>query len=114
MLEITGTEMYAYKTLFLDYCILGGMPAVISRYIENDSFSGTIQIQKQIHLDYEKDVRKYALGLDQAKIISVYRSVPAQLAKENKKFQFKAGAWFILLQEREFDFGRRLFCSHSG
>ena len=39
-------------------------------------------------MDYEEDVRKYAEGLDQAKIISVYRSVPAQLAKENKKFQF--------------------------
>ena len=54
MLEMrcfSDAEIYAYKTLFLDYCILGGMPAVISRYIENDSFSGTMQIQKQIHLD---------------------------------------------------------------
>ena len=43
---------------------------------------------EQIRLDYEEDVRKYAYGLDQTKIISVYRSIPAQLAKENKKFQF--------------------------
>ena len=39
-------------------------------------------------LDYEEDVRKYAIGLDQTKILSVYRSVPSQLGKENKKFQF--------------------------
>ena len=38
-------------------------------------------------LDYEEDIRKYAEGLDQTKIVSVYRNVPVQLAKENKKFQ---------------------------
>lgn len=38
-------------------------------------------------MDYEEDIRKYAEGLDQTKIVSVYRNVPVQLAKENKKFQ---------------------------
>ena len=38
--------------------------------------------------DYENDIIKYAEGLDKAKILSVYRSVPVQLAKENKKFQY--------------------------
>ena len=46
-----------------------------------------MEIQRQIQLDYEEDIRKYAEGLDQTKIASVYRSVPVQLAKENKKFQ---------------------------
>ena len=82
------TELNTYKSLFLDYCVLGGMPDVIRGYIETGTFSGSTAIQEQIRLDYEEDVRKYAEGLDQAKIISVYRSVPAQLAKENKKFQF--------------------------
>ncbi len=81
-------EMNTYKKLFLEYCVLGGMPAVVKSYIENNNFSKTLQIQQQIMLDYEEDVRKYAIGLDQAKIISVYRNIPAQLAKENKKFQF--------------------------
>lgn len=82
------TELSVYKTLFLDYCVLGGMPGVVREYIENGNFSGTLEIQNQIRLDYEEDVRKYAKGLDQTRIISVYRSVPAQLARENKKFQF--------------------------
>lgn len=81
-------EMTVFKSLFLDYCVLGGMPAVVKLYIETGTFSGTLDIQEQIRLDYEEDVRKYAEGLDQAKIIKVYRSVPSQLAKENKKFQF--------------------------
>lgn len=82
------TELSVYKALFLDYCVLGGMPDVIKRYIETGTFSGSTAVQEQIRIDYEEDVRKYAEGLDQTKIISVYRSVPSQLAKENKKFQF--------------------------
>lgn len=81
-------EMAVFKSLFLDYCVLGGMPDVVKLYIETGTFSGTLDVQEQIRLDYEEDVRKYAEGLDQTKIISVYRSIPAQLAKENKKFQF--------------------------
>lgn len=82
------TELNVYKSLFLDYCVLGGMPDVVKGYIETGTFSESLEIQGQIRLDYEEDVRKYAEGLDQTKIISVYRSIPAQLAKENKKFQF--------------------------
>ena len=82
------TELRVYKGLFLDFCVLGGMPDVVKRYIESGTFSGTSDVQKQIRLDYEEDIRKYAEGLDQAKIVSVYRNIPAQLAKENKKFQY--------------------------
>ena len=81
------TELMVYQKLFLEYCVLGGMPAVVKQFIETNTFSETLEIQRQIQLDYEEDIRKYAEGLDQAKIASVYRSVPAQLAKENKKFQ---------------------------
>ncbi len=91
MVEIkpfNSNELAVFKSLFLDYCVLGGMPDVVKLYIETGTFSGTLDVQEQIRLDYEEDVRKYAEGLDQTKIISVYRSVPAQLAKENKKFQF--------------------------
>ena len=63
--------------------------------METGAFSGSLETQEQIRLDYEENVRKYAEGLDQAKIMNVYRSVHAQLAKENKKFffgQIKKGA----------------------
>ena len=73
--------------LFLDYCVLGGMPAVVRSYIERDTFEGTLAMQRQLLLDYEEDIRKYASGLDQGRILHVFRQIPAQLAKENKKFQ---------------------------
>ena len=82
------TQFEVYKKLFLDYCILGGMPAVVRQYIETNSFSNTLEIQNQIRLDYEEDIRKYAQGLEQTKIASVYRNIPVQLAKENKQFQY--------------------------
>ena len=84
----SATEITLWKSLFLDYCVLGGMPEVVRRYIESGNFSGSLELQRQIRLDYEEDIRKYAEGLDQTKIVSVYRSVPVQLARENKKFQF--------------------------
>ena len=88
LMPFSETELAVYKSLFLDYCMLGGMPDVIHGYIETGTFSNSLETQKQIRMDYEEDVRKYAEGLDQTKIISVYRSIPSQLAKENKKFQF--------------------------
>ncbi len=84
----SSTEINVYKGLFLDYCVLGGMPAVVKKYIETNTFSGTLDMQNQIRMDYEEDIRKYTDGLDQTKVASIYRNIPAQLAKENKKFQF--------------------------
>ena len=73
--------------LFLDYCTLGGMPEVEESYFVHGTFEGVPSIQRRILSDYRSDVRKYAEGLDPLRIISVFDSIPAQLAKENKKFQ---------------------------
>ncbi len=76
-----------FSSLFLDYCILGGMPAVVKEYIKNNTFEGTLELQRQLIADYKEDIRKYAVGLDQARIMNVFNSIPFQLSKENKKFQ---------------------------
>ena len=73
--------------LFLDYCILGGMPAVVREFIIKGTFEGSLKLQKQLLLDYEEDIRKYADGVDQTRILNVFRHIPVQLAKDNKKFQ---------------------------
>ena len=87
-MPFSETERNIYSGLFLEYCILGGMPAIVSNYIDRGTFEGSLGLQRQLLTDYENDIIKYAEGLDKAKILSVYRSVPAQLAKENKKFQY--------------------------
>lgn len=80
-------ELSVYHSMFLDYCILGGLPAVVREYISTGIFEGTLQIQRQLLEDYKEDIRKYAEGMDQARIINVFEHIPVQLAKENKKFQ---------------------------
>lgn len=72
---------------FKDYMVVGGMPAIVSNYIKNKNFSGVLKMQQQILLDYEEDITKYALGLDQRKILTVYRNIPVFLGNENKKFK---------------------------
>ena len=80
-------EHSVFSSHFLDYCILGGMPAVVREFIKNKTFEGTLDIQRQLLADYKEDIRKYAEGVDQTRIINVFNSIPVQLAKENKKFQ---------------------------
>ena len=82
-----SVEIDTYSNLFFDYCILGGMPAIVSEYIENGTFENTLELQQQLIADYEADIRKYADGLDQGRIMNVYRAIPVQLARVNKKFQ---------------------------
>lgn len=81
-------ELDKYFSLFMDYILLGGMPAVISDFVRTGTFENALAIQKQLLLDYQEDIQKYASGLDKAKILSVFNHIPPQLAKENKKFQF--------------------------
>lgn len=74
-------------SLFLDYCVLGGMPAVVREYIVKNTFEGSLETQRQLIEDYKEDIRKYAVGLDQTRIMNVFNHIAPQLAKENKKFQ---------------------------
>ena len=84
---LSQTQFDVMMMNFRDYMITGGMPAIVSKYIENKNFSGILKMQQQILLDYEEDITKYASGLDQSKILTVYKNIPVFLGNENKKFQ---------------------------
>lgn len=76
-----------FNSLYLDYCILGGMPAVISFYIRKGTFEGSLALQKELVNDYKEDIKKYVDGIDKTRVLNVFSHIPVQLAKENKKFQ---------------------------
>ena len=80
-------EMSVYHGIFFDYVVLGGMPAVVKDYIQKGTFEGSLDTQHQLIADYKEDIRKYAQGVDQTRILNVLNSIASQLAKENKKFQ---------------------------
>ena len=80
------SEMAVFPKLFLDYCITGGMPEIVRTHVESGTFEGIMNLQKQLNSAYRDDVRKYAKGIEQTRIINVLEHIPAQLARENKKF----------------------------
>lgn len=84
---LSELQMDTLMSLFRDYVIIGGMPEVISTYVRNKNFSGTLDIQRQLLKDYEEDITKYVEGLDKAKVKAVYNHISTFLAKENKRFQ---------------------------
>ena len=55
---------------FQEYMIIGGMPLIVKTFIENKTYTGILEMQKQIILDYEEDITKYAGGLDKTKILN--------------------------------------------
>jgi predicted AAA+ superfamily ATPase len=75
--------------LFYKYCIVGGMPAVVNNFLKYNSFL-TIQDElAKIMNEYLADMSKYAAPATSVKIRACYDSIPAQLSKENRKFQYK-------------------------
>ena len=84
---LTTVEYNTFLDRFHEYMVLGGMPDVVKTFVEQKNYSGTLEIQKQIILDYEEDITKYSEGLDKTKILNVFRKVPVFLGQENKKFK---------------------------
>ena len=84
---LTESQYNVMMKNFKDYMIVGGMPAIVARYIANKNFSGILNMQEQILKDYEEDIAKYATGLNKARVLNAYRKIAAFLGNENKKFQ---------------------------
>lgn len=75
--------------LFKRYFIVGGMPAAVLEWVESNSLLPVVDIQSRILNEYVADMAKYATPATSVKIRSCYQSIPAQLAKDNAKFQYK-------------------------
>lgn len=71
------------------YLVVGGMPRVVLDYIETENFDFVYSSQKNLNDSYIADMAKYATPYETVKIMNAFNSIPAQLAKENKKFQYK-------------------------
>ncbi|MCD8119951.1 MAG: ATP-binding protein [Lachnospiraceae bacterium] len=71
------------------YLFIGGMPAVVKKYTEEDSLVNLPDMQNMILSAYTADMAKYSSADECTKIRNAFRSMPAQLAKENRKFQYK-------------------------
>jgi len=84
-MSIHETALDIYKL----YLVVGGMPQAVLEYIETGDFNFVLAAQKTINDAYIADMAKYATTQETARIMAAWASIPAQLSKENRKFQYK-------------------------
>lgn len=76
------------KKLLLQYAVVGGLPDVVNTFLATHNMGQVLNLQRSIISSYEDDMVKYADIKDKSAIKECFKSIPKQLAKENKKFQY--------------------------
>ena len=76
------------RQLLLQYTIVGGMPDAVQTFVDTRQMDEVLRIQRDIVRSYEDDMVKYAERKDKSRIKECFQSIPKQLSKENKKFQY--------------------------
>ena len=81
---------FRMKELLHQYVIVGGMPEAVVTFLETRQIGKLLTVQRRIVDDYKSDMVKYAMPQDKARIRECFDSIPAQLAREYKKFTYTA------------------------
>ncbi|MBQ2741538.1 MAG: ATP-binding protein [Oscillospiraceae bacterium] len=76
------------QQLLLQYTVVGGMPEVVKTFVTTKQMNSVLALQRDIVHSYEDDMVKYADDADKPLIKECFQSIPKQLSKENKKFQY--------------------------
>lgn len=76
------------RDLLLQYVVVGGMPHIVDQFIKEKNVAFVREEQKLLIRSFEDDMVKYAQGADKSRIRECFESIPKQLARDNKKFQF--------------------------
>ena len=76
------------RQLLLQYTVVGGMPEAVQEFVNTKQMNEVLRIQRDIVRSYEDDMVKYAEKKDKSRIRECFQSIPKQLSKENKKFQY--------------------------
>ena len=78
----------AMTELLYRYVIVGGLPEAVNCFLKTKNIERIYKQQRNLIAGYEEDMVKYADDADKPRIRECFESVPKQLAKENKKFQY--------------------------
>ena len=85
-------KIKTFKTIYIEnlkeYFYIGGMPEVVSNFINNKDYVAARELQQNIIYMYESDFSKHADNNIVPKIRDIYNSISRQLGKENKKFKY--------------------------
>lgn len=77
-----------FNELMHQYIVVGGMPEVVSTFLETRQIGRVLAVQRRIVDEYKADMVKYAPAADKPRIRECFESIPAQLAREYKKFSY--------------------------
>lgn len=77
-----------FRELLNQYVIVGGMPEAINTFLDTKQIGKVLMVQRRIVDEYKADMVKYASSADKSKIRECFESIPSQLAREYKKFQY--------------------------
>lgn len=88
--EITNLLHEKYVDLLRQYYYVGGMPEAVKEYVESGALKEVRRIQKEILKGYERDFSKHSPKEQIERIKMVWKSIPSQLFKDNKKFIYGA------------------------
>lgn len=88
--ELISTMRTKFIELLRQYYYVGGMPGVVSSYIEQQDLREVRRLQQDILTAYREDISKHAPANEVVRINMVMNSIPSQLARENKKFIYGA------------------------
>lgn len=86
--EVPAAMHEKMMSLFKEYIVVGGMPRVVAEFVETHNFANVLKLQRGIVSDYLDDIAKYAKETEKAKARKCFLSIPKQLAKDYKKFQY--------------------------
>ena len=88
--DVVASMRSLYIQSLREYYFTGGMPEAVKKHLETNDTVQVREIQKEILLAYDKDISKHAPKNEAVRINQVWKSIPAQLAKENRKFVYGA------------------------
>ena len=77
-----------FRELLHQYVVVGGMPEVVTTFMDTKQIGKVLAVQKRIVDEYKSDMMKYAATADKSRIRECFESIPAQLAREYKKFSY--------------------------
>ena len=77
-----------FRELLHQYVVVGGMPEVVTTFMDTKQIGKVLAVQRRIVDEYKSDMMKYAATADKSRIRECFESIPAQLAREYKKFSY--------------------------
>ena len=109
--EFSKLEAESLERLLADYLMIGGMPGVVSEFIRNKNYNTIRPLQDEINDSNLKLLKSELSDALYQRSKRVFKSIPKQLSKENKKFMYKSAE--ANARSREYSEATQILCDYG-